>query len=149
MSEPGVGTPPRLRTGARLPLPWLLLGIASAGVAAAWLYRFDPAAGGPYPACYFHRITGLLCPGCGGLRATHQLLHGHWGAAYHFNPLFVASLPVAALAIVRLGWLRWRGRGVSLEPKPSWIWCGGAIVLVFGILRNLPGSHGAWLGLQP
>src|SRR5262245_36358819 len=63
---------------------------------AAVLFWFNPAQSGFYPTCYFHSWTGLLCPGCGSLRAMHQLLHGDIVAAMHFNVLFVLSLPIAA-----------------------------------------------------
>ncbi|MCX6913024.1 MAG: DUF2752 domain-containing protein, partial [Verrucomicrobia bacterium] len=57
------------------------------------LFCFDPRQYHFYPICFFHKATGLLCPGCGALRATHQLLHGHLAAAFRFNPMLVASLP--------------------------------------------------------
>ena len=149
MSARSLRLPPRLAelTPVRAGTLVLVLGLAVIG--AAWLYCFDPAQGGPYPACYFHQTTGWLCPGCGCLRATHQLLHGHWAAAWYFNPLFVLSLPVAGgLA----GW--WsvnllRGRPVVFIVRPAWLWSGGAMILVFTVLRNLPWPQAAWLGLHP
>src|SRR6266446_10007644 len=60
---------------------------------AVILFLFNPAQSGFYPVCLFHQSTGLLCPGCGSLRALHQLLHGHLVAAVHLNALLVLSLP--------------------------------------------------------
>ena len=48
-----------------------LLGLGVALVAAV-----DPHTSGRYPTCPFHAVTGLWCPGCGGLRAVHDLTHG-------------------------------------------------------------------------
>src|SRR2546421_11472933 len=53
-------------------------------VGAAVLFWFEPTQHAFYPICAFHRTTGLLCPGCGSLRALHQLLHGQVAAAFHF-----------------------------------------------------------------
>ncbi len=75
---------------------WLALFIAACVLAgAAQLYIFDPTKGGFFPICVFHALTGLECPGCGGLRAVHQLSHGHIAAAWHYNPFVVALTPVA------------------------------------------------------
>ncbi len=64
-------------------------GLAAAGAAALVLFCFDPARCAVYPVCTFHQLTGLDCPGCGSLRAMHQLLHGHFLSALHFNALAV------------------------------------------------------------
>ncbi len=117
-------------------LSWVCLGLA--GVAgAAILYWFDPARAGFYPVCFFHQTTGLLCPGCGGLRAMHQLLHGHWAAAFALNPLVVIGLPLVAAICLR--WLlgRLRHQPVRWELRPRWFWAGLALLLLFGIARNL------------
>jgi hypothetical protein len=100
-----------------------LLGVL-AGLAA--LYFLDPAAGDYYPVCALHRLTGLQCPGCGGLRALHQLLHGRFGEAWHLNPLVFFLLPAGL----------WFGRaGANLRPIHGWI--AGAALVLFGVLRNL------------
>lgn len=84
-------------------------------------------------------ITGWDCPGCGGLRATHQLLHGHWREAFALNPLFVVTLPVICFFLGRFALARAAGRKVSLPFNSTiWIWIAAAIVVGFGILRNLP-----------
>src|SRR5260221_9010819 len=73
---------------------FLLVGIIA--LAAGVLFFFDPAEHAFYPVCFFHRTTGLLCPGCGSLRAVHQLSHGHLAAAFRVKPLLVVCLPFLA-----------------------------------------------------
>jgi len=58
----------------------------------------------PLPiSCPFKLITGLPCPGCGGMRATLLLLHGDIIDALYMNPLscivvvFLALLPFLML----------------------------------------------------
>lgn len=102
------------------------------------LFRFNPEHHAFYPFCAFHRFTGLQCPGCGGLRAVHHLLHGEVITAFRFNQLFVLSLPLLAwLALRRL--LRGpRTQPLSLRSQAHWAWVALAVIIVFWIVRNLP-----------
>ena len=107
--------------------------------AAAVLFFFDPAQHGFYPTCLFHRLTGLNCPGCGGLRALHQLSHGRVGAAFRLNALVVTGLPVVALLGARWAWRRVTGRSQpAFTLRLPWLWVALAALVLFGILRNLP-----------
>ena len=45
------------------------------------LYARNPAEPGSVSALPVHALTGLYCPGCGTLRALHQLMHGTFGGA--------------------------------------------------------------------
>jgi len=71
------------------------------------LFVFDPADGLFYPPCLFRTFLGFTCPGCGTLRAMHQLLHGHVGAAWRLNPGVTALTPAL---VVGLAMRTWRGR---------------------------------------
>ena len=66
--------------------------------AAAVLFLFDPATARFYPPCLFTALFGRECPGCGSLRAVHQLLHGNLASAWTLNRGIVVALPLAALA---------------------------------------------------
>lgn len=119
------------------PWAWALLTVAGVGSAVV-LFFFDPSQHGFYPLCLFHRFTGLDCPGCGGLRATHQLLHGHIAEALRLNALVVLAVPVLMALAVR--WIGQRLRSSRIPPKPlsvCWLWVLLAVVIAFGIVRNL------------
>ena len=107
------------------------IGVAAlfAAVGVAMVFAVDPARTSLFPPCPLHRYTGLWCPGCGTTRALHQLLHGNFAAAFRFNPLAISLLPV-------VGYLAVRGERVAL--KPIWIWTLLGVVVVFGVLRNVP-----------
>lgn len=99
----------------------------------------DPATSGLFPPCLFHAVTGLHCPGCGTLRALHQLLHGNVALAFGLNPLAVVVLPVIA------GWLLFRfGQVMTDRRAPAvivpafWIWALLGVIVAFWILRNVP-----------
>ncbi|MEI8063947.1 MAG: DUF2752 domain-containing protein [Verrucomicrobiota bacterium] len=97
---------------------------------AALLYTVNPTQCALYPPCFFHKLTGLYCPGCGSTRALHQLLHGNLADALHFNPLAVLALPVLGYLVVR--------RSAS-QVRPVWVRVAFAIILTFGVVRNIPG----------
>ena len=119
-------------------LIWLGLGAMGSG-ALAILYFFPPTHSVLYPRCLFHQLTGLSCPGCGALRATHQLLHGHLADAFRLNPLLLILWPVLAANGLAQVVRQVTGReGARFWRHPIWIWLLLAVILAFGIGRNLP-----------
>ncbi|MFF4584550.1 DUF2752 domain-containing protein [Streptomyces sp. NPDC001388] len=116
-----------------------------AAVAGAFAYvgAVDPNEPGHYPVCPLLRLTGLYCPGCGGLRSAHAFVHGDLTTALHDNALAVVAY--LAFAVV---WTVWvvraaRGRPLRIGLGPLRMWSLGALVLVFTVVRNLP--SGGWL----
>ncbi len=130
--------PPAVAPKPRRPR-WLWLGLAGALlVALGLLFFFNPAQHSFYPFCTFHRLTGWQCPGCGGLRAVHHLLHGELGTALRFNPLFVVALPLVAWLLVRRWWRGSQAAPVPHRTQARWAWTILAVLIVFWIVRNLP-----------
>ena len=97
-------------------------------VGAAVLYRFDPTKFHFYPPCVFHALTGLQCPGCGATRALYHLLHGDISGAFRFNQIFFLMVPFFAAAA------RWP----RILTKPSVAWTIAAVMITYGVVRNLP-----------
>jgi len=108
-------------------------------IAGGVLFCFDPSRYHFYPICVFHRSTGLLCAGCGSLRGLHELLHGHWATAFRFNPLVIGSLPLVLWFGGRCVVQKVSDRPVSLGFHPAWLWLVLAVVIAFGVVRNVPG----------
>jgi uncharacterized protein DUF2752 len=126
----------------------LLTGGLVGGLTIALHFR-DPHTSGSWGYCPFYALTGLYCPGCGGLRAVNDLTHGDLAAAASSNLLFVALIPVIVVV-----WLRWTGRAWSGAPTPAprdrfgvrvgaWIVVFAVVLVVFAVVRNLP--MGSWL----
>ena len=116
-----------------------------AAVAGAFAYvgTVDPNQPGHYPVCPLYRLTGLYCPGCGGLRSAHEFIHGDFLAALQDNAIAVVGY--LAFTVV---WTVWvvraaRGRPLRIELGGVQLWTLGALVLVFTVVRNLP--FGGWL----
>jgi hypothetical protein len=86
-----------------------------------------------YPQCPFKWLTGWNCPFCGGLRMTHDLLHGDLLASVNDNLFALVGLPLLA------GWVLLRLR----QGKQPLSMAGGlaivALAIVWTVVRNLPG----------
>lgn len=114
------------------------LAVALGLLGLALLFLFDPTQHALYPVCLFKKMTGYDCPGCGGLRAMHQLLHGDLGQAFRLNAMVVTAVPLLGLFAIR-AW----SRATSTTPHRSspimfWAWVLVALIVLFGIVRNLP-----------
>ena len=108
-------------------------------VALAALRVFDPATSGVFPPCPLHALTGLYCPGCGSLRAFHQLLHGNLYAAFAMNPLAILTLPFVMYGAASYATFQVRGRYLPRTSLPGhWIWAVGIVIVLYGIARNVP-----------
>lgn len=128
---------------------------AAGGLLAATTYigLVDPNAPGHYPLCPTKYLTGLDCPGCGGLRCVHSLAHGDLVGALDHNA-FVVLLVIPLILGGLIAWAvrEWRG-----DPPPApghrWFekrWLGWTLVVVmvvFTVVRNIGGVPAfAWLG---
>lgn len=94
----------------------------------------DPHSPGfGFPACPFRALTGFYCPGCGGLRMTHDVLHGDVAAAVVDNVFLLVGLPMLLAWIV----VRWRlGKPAMNTPTVVVI---VAAAIIWTVVRNLPG----------
>lgn len=126
----------------------LVTGVVLLG-ATALVAAVDPHDAGRYPPCPWHAMTGTWCPGCGGLRAVHDLAHGQLASALGENVLVVACVPVVGVwwLITRMGGRSVRGaraaggvgvpqRGLALGPRLTSAVT--VLALLFALLRNLP-----------
>ncbi len=102
--------------------------------------RNPPNQASFYPRCQLHQLTGLFCPGCGTTRCLHSLMQGQFADAAQKNMIAFAILPLTgAYALFwGLSWVlgkpvAWRYR---ITPRTGIFLV--AILITFGILRNLP-----------
>ena len=78
--------------------------------------------------CPFYAVTGLLCPGCGSLRAMHDLLNLRVSDAFRHNSLATTLAILAPFAILLKGHLR---------RSPLWGVGFTLVITAFWIIRNL------------
>lgn len=131
-------------TGLRrfLPQTVVALGVLPA---VGYLWAVDPNRPGHYPLCPTFALAGIYCPGCGLLRATHDLIHLDFAGAMARNPLVVPLY--VAVGVVFLLWVRatWRRESLRWDP-PTWMPAViAASFVLFTIARNVPG----WSWLSP
>jgi len=113
--------------------------VTAGGVAAATVVLAvrDPHLPGSYGYCPLLALTGVACPACGGLRATYDLAHLDLASAWAANPLWVLLVPMLVAA-----WVVWLARAASGRPGPrvpvAAGWALLAVVVAFGVARNLP-----------
>jgi Protein of unknown function (DUF2752) len=117
--------------------------ITGLAVATIALYVRDPHASGSWGYCP-SALLGFYCPGCGGLRAVNDLTHGDLAAAVSSNALLILAMPFAVFLLARWAVDAWQGRQRGLPTLSSWpvLSLVIALITVFTLVRNLPGS---WL----
>ncbi len=128
-----------------------LLTAGATGVLALALHVRDPHSSGSWGVCPWLLLTGTACPGCGSLRAVHDLTDGDLAAAASSNLLLVLALPVVFLLWVRWTGRAWSGPGtapsqaLAVSPRRTQVLVAlfAVVAVAFGVLRNLPA--GSWL----
>jgi hypothetical protein len=106
--------------------------------ATAYVAAHDPNQPGHYPACPLLQVTGVFCPGCGGLRATHAAVHGDLPTAFGSNALALAGLLAGAGLLVWWCVRAVRARPVTVPVRPLHLWLAAGLGVVFTVVRNLP-----------
>lgn len=119
----------------------LFLSILLPVIIVAFYYFYNASIDGLGVQCSIYKTIGLQCPGCGGQRAFHYLLHGEFLKALQYNILLVIGLPFLIylyLIIVKVYILKdTRYINIPFLGKNF-----GLIILIiiisFFLLRNIP-----------
>ncbi len=115
------------------------VGAAVIAAGSVTVSYFDPSIAKVLPICPLLSLTGFACPGCGLTRGFHALFHGDVLTALDFNALIPIWALVLGYAFLSLVLLAVRGRELPMLPFGPKVLFGFIIVLLlFGILRNLP-----------
>ena len=107
-------------------------------IAIVIYYTFSPEGSWWFPKCPVKLLTGLDCPGCGGQRALHAALHGHFVQALHYNLFYIVGIPFLMIALA--GALikgpvgQWINRHL-LTPAAGWVFV--ALYFIWFAVRNI------------
>jgi hypothetical protein len=86
------------------------------------------------PRCPTRALTGLECPGCGGLRMVSALMHGNLRRAASANAFLLLASPV--LAYLLYCWARATAAGISYQVPVHLARILGVGAVIWTIQRN-------------
>ena len=88
--------------------------------------------------CLFHRVTGLLCPGCGNTRAALALMRFQFRKAFSYNPMFLPEFLYILKVLFFCSRSYLKGGSFTYKPRRQWpdILLLAAVV-IWGVVRNL------------
>jgi hypothetical protein len=147
---PRPADPPKISTpSASGPVArWVCAGAAAGTTAflAGYLFFIDPNnPSNAYPKCPLKLITGIDCPGCGGLRATHAMLHGDIVGAISSNLLAFIIIPFMSYMLLRWVMQQFGKELPRVRSKPFVAWAVPLFLIVFTVVRNIPSTPLYWL----
>mgnify|MGYP000884136535 FL=1 len=119
----------------------LLSGILVVGVAGLVYFTADWGPGFYWGNYSIFKHLNLYCPACGGSRSIYNLVRGNFLYAWRCNQLFILSLPLIVLsgfALLRAILTGYPITGKCLHPLLVWGYL--VAIILFGILRNMPGE---------
>ncbi len=107
---------------------------------AAFLFRTElfglAVKIGRYMFCPLYAFTGILCPGCGGTRATLALLQGDLLLSLRCNPS-VVCIVIGLLLFYAEALCKALGKPRKLVPRSLGFWlCMIAVLLIWSVARN-------------
>lgn len=87
--------------------------------------------------CLFYEITGYYCPGCGITRVLFSLLKLDFYQAFRYNPLiFILIIITVIYWLVKFILKKFMNISIEIPNYVYYILL--IIVIIFGILRNIP-----------
>ena len=87
--------------------------------------------------CLFYEITGYYCPGCGFTRVLFFLLKLDFYQAFRYNPLiFILIIITGIYWLVKFILKKFMNISIEIPNYVYYILL--IIVIIFGILRNIP-----------
>lgn len=87
--------------------------------------------------CPFHSITGLYCPGCGGIRSISFLVQGNIPAALKCNLLVVLSLITFPVLLIFVSKKIKKALSYGSDFNIKTMVLILAITLIFTVIRNI------------
>ena len=87
--------------------------------------------------CLFYEITGYYCPGCGITRLLFSFLKLDFYQAFRYNPLiFILIIITVIYWLVKFILKKFMNISIEIPNYVYYILL--VIVIIFGILRNIP-----------
>ena len=117
-----------------------ILSIISIGlffVVVRYFYINNPAKNDtPFAICMTKRIANIDCPGCGGQRALHQLLHGNFVEAGKLNIFIYFFAPLLAYIFFSFALKPFNINCPDIDISSTGLFITLVIFIVFTLFRN-------------
>lgn len=113
-------------------------------IGLAVLFFGHPTGYSFIPRCPFYQVTGLYCPGCGSLRATHYLLQGEVTSSFRNHPLLI---PLLAFLLFLYGKRLYEFRfNTSISLRGELLFSIAVLMtfVLFFVIRNIPTESLEW-----
>lgn len=124
---------------------WILLGLIGTAFLLRSMGYLEFLSNLPH--CYWHKLTGYYCPGCGGTRALQAFLKGKFLTSLYYHPFEVYTAVVG-------GWFMlsqtiWRVSGkriaIGMHYRDIYLWLALALVVFNWLVKNM---HILFFGLD-
>ncbi|MDO5417521.1 MAG: DUF2752 domain-containing protein [Lachnospiraceae bacterium] len=116
----------------------LNVGIVILAAAAALIRSYQVDLHEAFPLCFFYRMTGYYCPGCGGTRAMVALLHLHILQSFRCHPIVVYTAAVlGCFWICKTAELLSGRRFRGMRLKPVYLYIALGLVMLQWIVKNV------------
>ncbi|WP_099466766.1 DUF2752 domain-containing protein [Konateibacter massiliensis] len=88
--------------------------------------------------CPIYTLTGIYCPGCGGTRSVHALLHGSFLSSFRYNPIVLYCGAIYAWYMISntIEYVSKHKIKIGMKYRDIYLWIGLGILLAFFVLRN-------------
>ena len=113
----------------------LILAVVALAI-TAYYFLINPSTTTFGFQCLFYKTTGLYCPGCGGQRAFHHLLHGDFSLSFQDNLLIFMVLPLVGIKFYEE--IFEKKIMPSFIYSPKFLAVVLTFVIIFTVLRNIP-----------
>lgn len=91
--------------------------------------------------CPFQKLTGLACPGCGMAHMCTDILELRFYDAFRENAAAAVILPFLGISAACVALKKGAAAVSRSRPLNIALWVCVALLVAFGIVRNLPGCE--------
>ena len=103
-----------------------------------YFYNHNPAqAKQTYVVCMTKQLTGYDCPGCGGQRALHQVLHGNFLQAAKLNVAIYFFAPLLGYIFFSVVLKPFGINLPDVDISSKGLWIVLLLLAIFTIVRNM------------
>ena len=89
--------------------------------------------------CFFHAMTGLYCPGCGGTRAVLLFLHGNFLKSFLYHPIVIYTVLVGGYFMISqtIGRIAKKEFRFVLHYHDWMLWVAMILIIANFFIKNL------------